>query len=69
MLRVQHGGGRLGIPYYLAKSAMPSTDPVHSILRRNGKKSLIEPRREETGLRDFRPGPTQISLYCHRRKL
>ena len=26
-----------------------------------------EPRREKTGLRGVRPGPTQINLYGHRR--
>ena len=26
-----------------------------------------EPRREKTGLRGFRPGPTQTGLYSHRR--
>ena len=30
---------------------------------------LIEPRHEKTGLRGFRPGPTQTSLYSHRRWL
>ena len=28
-----------------------------------------EPRYEKTGLRGFRPGPTQTGLYCHRRWL
>ena len=28
-----------------------------------------EPRSEKTGLRGFRPGPTQTGLYCHRRWL
>ena len=28
-----------------------------------------EPRREKTGLRGFRPGPTQTGLYSHRRWL
>ena len=28
-----------------------------------------EPRCEKTGLRGFRPGPTQTRLYSHRRKL
>ena len=28
--------------------------------------SIYEPRREKTGLRDFRPGPTQSGLYSHR---
>ena len=26
---------------------------------------LIEPRSEKTGLRGFRPGPTQTGLYSH----
>ena len=30
---------------------------------------LNEPRSEKTGLRGFRPGPTQTSLYSHRRWL
>ena len=29
----------------------------------------IEPRREKTGLRDFRPGPTQTGLYSLRSRL
>ena len=28
---------------------------------------IIEPRREKTGIRGFRPGPTQTGLYSHRR--
>ena len=28
--------------------------------------SLNEPRSEKTGLRGFRPGPTQTGLYSHR---
>ena len=36
-----------------------------------GKKTmfLIEPRREKTGLRGFRPGPTQTGLYSLRSRL
>ena len=30
---------------------------------------LIEPRSEKTGLRGFRPGPTQTGLYNHTRWL
>ena len=30
---------------------------------------MIEPRSEKTGLRGFRPGPTQPGLYSHRRWL
>ena len=29
--------------------------------------TINEPRSEKTGHRGFRPGPTQIELYCHRR--
>ena len=29
----------------------------------------IEPRREKTGLRGFRPGPTQTGLYSLRKEL
>ena len=29
----------------------------------------LEPRSEKTGLRGFRPGPTQTELYSHRRWL
>ena len=30
---------------------------------------MTAPRCEKTGLRGFRPGPTQTGLYCHRRWL
>ena len=30
---------------------------------------LFEPRREKTGLRGFRPGPTQTGLYKLRKEL
>ena len=30
---------------------------------------INEPRREKTGLRDFRPGPTQTGLYSLRSRL
>ena len=30
---------------------------------------IIEPRRQKTGLRGFRPGPTQTGLYNHRIEL
>ena len=30
------------------------------------KRRLYEPRCEKTGLRGFRPGPTQTGLYSHR---
>ena len=31
--------------------------------------AITEPRCEKTGLRGFRPGPTQTRLYSHRRWL
>ena len=31
------------------------------------KTDIYEPRSEKTGLRGFRPGPTQTGLYSHRR--
>ena len=31
--------------------------------------ALDEPQREKTGLRGFRPGPTQTNLYSHRSRL
>ena len=30
---------------------------------------VFEPRSEKTGLRGFRPGPTQTGLYSHKRWL
>ena len=33
------------------------------------KTRRIEPRSEKTGLRGFRPGPTQIGLYSYRKRL
>ena len=30
---------------------------------------IVEPRREKTGLRGFRPGLTQTDLYKHRKEL
>ena len=34
-----------------------------------GHECLFEPRSEKTGLRGFRPGPTQTMLYSHMRWL
>ena len=34
-----------------------------------GYKTLNEARSEKTGLRGFRPGPTQTGLYSHKRWL
>ena len=30
---------------------------------------IHEPRREKTGIRDFRPATTQTGMYSHRRRL
>ena len=40
-----------------------------SIKHMEGTVSIFEPRREKTGLRDFRPGPTQTGLYKLRKEL
>ena len=34
-----------------------------------GSPGISEPRREKTGLRGFRPGPTQTGLYKLRKEL
>ena len=36
---------------------------------RSNKSGIYEPRSEKTGLRGFRPGPTQSRLYSYRRWL
>ena len=44
--------------------------PFNKFLWRSDKYHLsIEPRCEKTGLRGFRPGPTQTRLYSHTRWL
>ena len=40
-----------------------------SILDIQVSAKLFEPRREKTGLRGFRPGPTQTGLYKLRKEL
>ena len=40
---------------------------AHSILLIDYVDDRYEPRCEKTGLRGFRPGPTQTGLYSHRR--
>ena len=37
------------------------------VVVQQGNTSLFEPRSEKTGLRGFRPCPTQTGLYGHRR--
>ena len=42
---------------------------AYTINRFSRKVSLIyEPRSEKTGLRCFRPGPTQTGMYSHTRR-
>ena len=46
------------------------TSCCHAHVIQNLQSSLLyEPRSEKTGLRGFRPGPTQTRLYSHRRWL
>ena len=42
---------------------------LSSNARPEDNKRKFEPRCEKTGLRGFRPGPTQTGLYSHRRWL
>ena len=42
---------------------------VHVCVSLEHAKVLNEPRREKTGLRGFRPGPTQTGLYKLRKEL
>ena len=47
-----------------------NSDLKSRILRKTRQLSILyEPRCEKTGLRGFRPGQTQTSLYIHRRWL
>ena len=48
-----------------------SIDSLVSVQAENNKSvwKLLEPRREKTGLRGFRPGPTQTGLYKLRKEL
>ena len=41
----------------------------HAESLQKGLGTIYEPRCEKTGLRGFRPGPTQTGLYRHRRWL
>ena len=42
---------------------------VCQLMNDKESKTTIEPSREKTNNLDFRPGPTQTSLYSNRRKL
>ena len=57
----------------LPLSRMKSTEMLHkkNLYTKLSKSHLCinEPHSEKTGLRGFRPGPTQTSLYSHRRWL
>ena len=41
--------------------------PMYVATEAGKLETLYEPRSEKTGLRGFRPGPTQTGLYNHRR--
>ena len=45
------------------------TKPVDVLFWDLAPQGVFEPRCEKTGLRGFRPGPTQTRLYNHRRWL
>ena len=54
----------------------PSVDVAEQYSAENSRKygenkqsGTNEPRSEKTGLRGFRPGPTQTGMYSHRRWL
>ena len=61
------------ITFFHLKIIIFTAVKYHSILRRRVfvmQVSLVnEPRSEKTGLRGFRPGPTQTGLCSHRRWL
>ena len=48
---------------------MPLAPQSESFIVDSYRPRLNEPRCEKTGLRGFRPGPTQTGLYSHRRWL
>ena len=70
-------GGNLGSLLYGDVSVMklfilthPFPNSAQNYGNYGGLKTLsYEPRCEKTGLRGFRPGPTQTGLYSHRRWL
>ena len=45
------------------------TEPGRLLLNKMQTSLLYEPCSEKTGLRGFRPGPTQTGLYSHKRWL
>ena len=47
----------------------PKLVHVHVCQESNVHPDIIEPRREKTGRRGFRPGPTQTGLYKLRKEL
>ena len=56
---------------FKSESGMPEMTRDRVILSRKGISTQItnEPRREKTGLRGFRPGPTQTGMYKLRKEL
>ena len=59
-------GEKLTVSQNPMKSAV---SPVKAQISLARHRHTYEPRCEKTGLRGFRPGPTQTRLYCHRRRL
>ena len=62
-----------GFVLHSKQTYFKATAAYASLVERNCLYGLesnhYEPRCEKTGLRGFRPGPTQIGLYSHRRWL
>ena len=63
---INHSSG-LTLAYFTAMSNLVKIAYCSDISR--VFTGLFEPRCEKTGLRGFRPGPTQSGLYSHRRCL
>ena len=55
--------------YTILVNELLSDNTTVLIESRYSNLTLFEPRRQKTGLRGFRPGPTQTELYSHRRCL
>ena len=57
--------------YFCAKYSFLVMKSIHKFCGTQSVEMLItcEPRREKTGLRGFRPGPTQTGLYKLRKEL
>ena len=57
---------QLAIDFVNSFAEMPYKTPEDSIKANWIGAALIEPRCEKTGIRGFRPGPTQNGLHSHR---